>query len=631
MNIVLPDGTQVNNIPDGTPPEKILDLLARGGYDVSQMQRDLKPAFSPGGSDQSAMAELARNQTGTQRALGGVGMGLQSAAQGIDELLPGRPLQAAAGGLADRLTRFGAGPIQQPTDLDMTGAEKGFVEGGGWQAQAGNILGKIAPTVAIPANALAKAPLVSQLASRMPRFAQVLGTMLTAGGTTAAVTPGDAATRAEAGAWSAGMAGALPAATMGVGAVRRGTTQAGRDLSRAEMIRAQLARSGQSEDDVLTALRGSYEGSKAGVQPTVGMLTENPALMRIEQGSRSRAYDVFQGLDETNAAARWSALQKIAGTPAEMEALKAAREAATTAPRQAAMFMARLDPSVTKGVADTAERMLSGASGVNPSVKTMATYVKSAIDDPNISPERLYELRKVLAGGYTPGTELGAAVKTASRERSMLIGSIDDALDSASNGIWKKYMAAYQEKSAPITSMRAGQSIEDAFSRNTPAGLVPSAMGMKPAPQTLARQISIHGQKQFGGTWKDRLLPADRDMLDVIARDLKKQLDVNLPANRVGSPTAPLLEAGEVAGDIGQSLVTQVGRMSGIPGVGEAAGAVTGAARQATKNRSEIALARLLQDPAALSDMILKARRAERVLGATTEPSRLARGVDWSE
>jgi hypothetical protein len=285
--------------------------------------------------------------------------------------------------------------------------------------------------------------------------------------------------------------------------------------------------------------------------------------------------------------------------------------------------MARLDPGLTQRVSQAADAMLAGPSGVNPAVRTMGQMVKSALDDPNMSPERLYELRKVLTGGYTPGTELGAAIKSAARERSILIGAIDEALDGASNGVWSKYMDAYQKASAPITSMKAVQKVRERFV-NVP-GEIPSQLGERPAPEFFGRAVKKEGAKLFGSTWKDRLTPGDREVLDTITRDLQRQAEVMRPRGVIGSPTAPLGQAAATAENIGATLLGE-GISQAIPGGRFVTGAIAGA-RQGMENARNRALAEILQDPEKLSDLILKARRAERILGATSQASRPARAI----
>jgi hypothetical protein len=297
--------------------------------------------------------------------------------------------------------------------------------------------------------------------------------------------------------------------------------------------------------------------------------------------------------------------------------------ALTTARIKGGGFLGPLEKAAQDVLSDPNSTAAEGKAA-NIVLGRIADKLTNASDDP----AALYAIRKDITEGIkSRAPDEAAALRASNRVRMSFVNQIDKTLDESSNGMWSRYLDTYKDKSGAITSKRAGQAIEEAFSKNTEAGAVPLGMGLKPAPQTLARQMSIHGEKQFGSTWKDRLLPQDRETLDIVARDLRKQLNVNQAPNRVGSQTASYLDSGEVAGNIGESLIGAGAAMTGIPGAGAAAGALTGAARQATKNRSEIALARIMQDPEALSDLILKARQAERILGATAEPSRIARGL----
>lgn len=596
--ITLPDGRTVQILEEGDEP---LDI---GG---SGLRR--------------AASDVAQGQGGFQRFMGGAGGGLQSVATGIDELIPGNPLQRASAAVSQALGMGGIDPIKERLE-----AAKGYLEGGGWEATAGDITGKIAATAPIPANALSRIPGLASLAARAPRLAQVIGTMLTAGGVAGATTPGGLEERGEAAGMAAALSGVVPAATGAMQATRRATTGAGKALSRAELIRERIGRG--DEDAVLAALRGSYPGSKIGVQPTAGMITQNPAIQQIEAGARSKS-PYFAQLNQANAQARWDALNKIAGDETQLAALEKARSLVSDPARKAALLSARLKGGDFLGrLGKTADDVLLDPSSTGADaavVRLVQSRIQDKLERGLNDPAALYAIRKDLTEGYRAlGPDAAAAIKGATRTRNSLIKAIDEILDESSSGAWSKYMDSYQKASGPITSMKAAQTIR----RNleNPAFPIPQTMGEAPAPVKFGQQIKQHGTKQFGSTWKDRLQPKDREMLEEIARDLGRQADVMKGKGMLGSHTAPLMAAQDVAEDIGANLVGQgVGAAVGGPIGATLGGMVTAAGRKGASTARDRALAEVLQDPARLADLIEKARRAERILGATTQTSRAAR------
>ena len=79
MNVSLPDGTVLRDVPDGTTKAQLRAKLAANGYDVSKL--DSAPAAP------AAPAEVSWGQRGDEAAQGFRG-GVDDAALGIKGLLP---------------------------------------------------------------------------------------------------------------------------------------------------------------------------------------------------------------------------------------------------------------------------------------------------------------------------------------------------------------------------------------------------------------------------------------------------------------------------------------------------------------------------------------------------------------
>lgn len=256
-----------------------------------------------------AIRAIVKGEDKSDQLLAGAGSAPVLAAQGIAQLA-GAQIDPA---VQNQQALRGATPYTQGGNM------------GGNAAMFG-----VAPTQMIGRGAMAMG------AKAFPRIGQVADMAATQGATAAATTPGEASDRLISGVMGVG-GSAVPAAVgMGQGVRRTGplSTQAGRQMDLAEALRREL---GPEADALESSLRGRYPGSSYGVNPTAAMLTRNPTLEVMETGSRVRSGDQWTNLDRMNASARWKALEDSAGTPQELERLRAARNAITGPMRETAL------------------------------------------------------------------------------------------------------------------------------------------------------------------------------------------------------------------------------------------------------------------------------------------------------
>jgi hypothetical protein len=250
---------------------------------------------------------------------------------------------ASQSGVANqRLAGLGSAPMIAGNAIAQLAGAKNAPDIQNWQAVAhatpdttmGNIAGNALTFGAIPAGAVGAG---MRMAGRsIPRLGAAADVAATQGGIAAATTPGDTGDRLLAGAFGAG-AGVLPGGVSAVQGGRRVITKEGNRLGIAEGLRREL---GPEAEGLTTALEGKYPGEAYGVRPTAAMLTRNPVLETMETGSRVRTGDQWTQFDRMNAAARWKALEDAAGTPQELEKLRAARDAITTPKREGALAAA---------------------------------------------------------------------------------------------------------------------------------------------------------------------------------------------------------------------------------------------------------------------------------------------------
>lgn len=625
MNVKLPSGTVVANVPDDMTQQALLDRLARtGGYeeDVQQLQRaHIVRPIGREGLPQAAR-QAAEEMTPAGKIGANLGLGMQTTGEGIrgvadkveSSLSPANPLKYALGaGRAVRDRIFGGAPDEGEL-ARQKGVKEQFAEaqpGGKWTQLAG----EIAPTLAVPAGAAE-----SMGARALPWAMRALDVAGTGAVTNAAMTPGGPLERGKAALYGA-VGGVMPLATAGGKGIFRAVrpTPAGRVAGREAGIAERMARDlGEEKTGELVGKLDTptEEFTRAGVkEPTAAQLTRDPALQQLETGLRVQRPDLFKAIDEAAASGRWDEVAKIAKDEGALSAKMQERSAATDKLREAALAKAGTVQGFEAPVAYQVEQILTGASRTNPQARTLANWVQKELGE-GVTPEQLYSMRKALTSGIPHGTELGSAMTQARQERVALVASIDEALEAASGGQWKQYLGEFAERSAPITSMKAGQGIQKAF--ETTANRTAEGVPVMTA-HALRKAVAKHGEKQFGSKTFQRITPEERATLESVARSIEAENAARMAQGTIGSATAGNLAASNRV--IDQMLRGGVKAATGAgPLVDIAAHAVGGLNRRAR----EEAYAQLLRDPQKLRQALEAARTT---IGREQGVGELARGL----
>jgi hypothetical protein len=439
-------------------------------------------------------------------------------------------------------------------------------------------------------------------------------TVASSGVLNAAVEPGTPQDRAMAGIWALGSSAAVPGAyALGAGG-RRMLTSGGKRIQVGEGLRAELGEEGTQR--LSAGLTGPDRAQGLlGVRSSAAVRTGEPTLEALESGSRATRGDLWRTFDQDNARARWDALNTRAGTAEELDALKRNRDLTTGASRDEALTDAQITAQMTLGnpvseqilrpITSKLNDIRTGSSRPNKNAQTLADYVEGQLRE-GVTPEQLYTIRKELTDGVAKGRndELSNAIKAARGERMSLVSMIDDALDELSGGSWRSYLKEYAGKSLPITSKQALLDMVGALQRGQPLGEVPSAMTA--SWKTVGNLRDRFGQKEIGSKLFDRLEPTDRQLINTLVENLKRQSDAMTTKATLGSPTAGLLANSSRAQNITQGLLGAKAAAL-IPG----GGLLTGAAFDNLGRKAETELARLLQNPEELLEAIKAAERAE--------------------
>lgn len=598
--VQAPDGGFITiEHPDGASQDEII-AFAQANY---------KPTPARIGAE--GLPQAAKEVGETQGLVGQIGAGLGSAGQrmatALGQINPVAQIaQRLIGGdvpLMFRGMNLGSIPLAgaSPESLEVAKATK---QGAGNISTAADILGSIAMTAGVPANALSRG---------LTPASSVLGTMGTAGLMAGLTTPGGALERGKDAALSTVLAGVIPGITAVAQTGRRATTQAGRELGRAEVLRREI---GEEAADALPGqLRAPYPNAPLGVTPTAAMKTQNPTLQALELGARTKRPDLFTPTDEANSIKRWQALQGVAKDESSLYAAEAARDRITKGLRQEALDLASQKQGFEIPIAKTVAAIAQGDSRSNPSVKALTKYVMDELEQ-GVTPGQLYTIRKTLTDAIPHGTELGNAVKQARVERMTVVNAIDDALDKASDGAWGLYLKAYGGFSQSVTSMKAGQAMADIF-QHSPARTSAST-GSVPlmSPAALSRGLEKFGEKQFGSKTIPRITPEERKTVEMVIDDLQRQQSVMRAGGILGSDTAAKFAAGSRGEAVGAGLLGMAADRV-LPGSGLLSGPIS---RGLARKREE-ALAEILRDPEKLAQALEAAQRAQALRVASGIPS----------
>jgi hypothetical protein len=387
----------------------------------------------------------------------------------------------------DGLKRFQLGVGQGMTDLAL-GARQiaGFADAGEAErkraedaelmgttaGKVGSIVGKVLPAIAAPAGALSGVVgrgvqgvgMLANSGSTVNAGVRIAGSGVLdsalAGLGLGALEPVSAdQSRAANAATGAAIGAAVPAA-IGVARGIRGAaapfTEAGQQRIAAEALRGMTT----NQAATMRAL-ANPPPSVRGVTPTTAAVSGDLGLATAEKTARGLDPAGFAGIDMANNAARVKALQGVAGTADDIVAAEAARKAAALPLLREARQVSggAVDNTRVLGAIDT---VLAGPARKREGVVNALQFIRNKVDDPNLSFDDLYAVRKELGDlmtGKMGQADKFTGVREATRELNAVKRQIDQALNQASGGQFGQYTRAWSAGSRPIEQMKAGQEI----------------------------------------------------------------------------------------------------------------------------------------------------------------------------
>jgi|TARA_R100001530_G_scaffold3596_5_gene5282 hypothetical protein len=319
------------------------------------------------------------------------------------------------------------------------------------------------------------------------------------------------------------------------------------------------------------AARKAREGKDyvKGSKPTAGQAaspagsTEFSAL--AEQG---KAYTptIYTDLAKANARARTKALQKIGGTADDLAAAIRHRDKVTDPMRKAAIDAANRTGVSNKPLLDNINKIRNepGLRTIDAVTKTMDDLVrkikdatKRQLDDDlgkkitglsknknisaaeykklsknnTINAKDLYSIRKGIGKDIKNNMKIKGDFDTdlaISLERKLQI-VIDDLMEPASGGIWKKYLVKYKKLSDRADRMKLGQHFGKKLNKPTKAvGASEAAAPQKAAPIANALRNpktvpKVTGFNRSGQSLSEVLTPKQMKAISGVAKDLTRK------------------------------------------------------------------------------------------------------------
>lgn len=565
MDVRLPDGTVITNVPDNITQS---ELMARVGS--LQKQR----ATSQVNSD--AITQGARNfadeMSGPQKFLAGIGSGMNSVKQA---------LTFAPKAEVEETKRLDA-PLQN------TGA--GF---------AGNIAGNIAAT----------AP-----AMFIPGANTILGAGAIGAGVGALTTPGDMQDRATGAAFGSagGMAGqAIPRVFSAAKAAAEPLTEKGR----AAIIGRVMNRAAGDNAGAVTQRLNSAAPLVPGSMPTAAEVAESGGIAALQRAMSAADPEAYTHRGMEQASARINALRGIAGDDGQREMFKASRD---TAAKQlyndaykAGIDLRRdaatgqfLNKSQQAGRKGEINKLMS-APAMQEAAKRARVLMSNELEkvgDPAGSVKGLDYTRRALSD------MIGEAEKGSNQER--VLTALKSRLDTTLDTISPKYAearATFAEMSKPVNQMDVGRNL---LEKLQPA-LVDHGALAKETGAKFAQALRDEGGrvvKESTGMRRgleDVMTPEQLSTIQSVAKDLARKANAQDLGRGVGSNTFQNFAMDNLAQQGGMPSAVR-STLGAIPGLSptmtllsKGAGALGNMAYKNSDEAMRQAMAKALLDPKA--------------------------------
>lgn len=453
MDVRLPDGTIVTNVPEGITQAELMRRLQRtNGPSANRRSR----------RDEIAQAlnefDPTEGMSPLQKGLASLGAGFADLGLGVKQIytdMTGTEEEKKALRQQVEEKRLRDKKLTQSTDLGVAPD---------WVPTIGETL----------KGAAQSAPLMALPAGGALGTAKNLGMSVLGGTLAGAIDPlGENDSRAMNIAKGAGSSAVLPLATMGVKGASNMVTRAGGQRRAADEIGKSITPDGANQREVLSQTlerlrQAQGQQTPANIPLSTAARLRDAELARLEAGSRARSGANWYDFDQTQAASVADALRRATSSADELAKRKSLRASNYATNRNQAMSTIN-DDAFNEGVMQLRARLddaLMSADASNPSVRNMLQAVRAEIDrvGADFGPDHLATIRANLSSKYNP---LDPNVfKSAPRDvpaTQNLLGQVDDILNKTTNNRWSNAVQGYARDSDAVRAAQAAGKVRSAF------------------------------------------------------------------------------------------------------------------------------------------------------------------------
>lgn len=521
MNVTLPDGTVITNVPDDITKEQLDQKLQANGIDVSKFQPTLgqevlaSPAgrFIQGaGGVIDAGAQLLPRALSGVSSLGGlnpnpVSRYLDEEARKVDEIVAqkARTMEAAkqaTGQTGVDISKF-AGEALTPTNIammkylqPMSKTLPGLIEAGGYMGAMGGAL--------------------SPVTENQDNFAAQKTIQTGAGAAFGSILPG-----------------IVPVISKGyqlAKALAQPFTETGREKIVGSTIRSQIRPT--DVGDVVNRLSNAEE-LVPGSTPTAAEVAESGGISALQRSAAARSPDAYSARATDQANARLAAIDEIAGTSGKKEFFSADRKAVANQLYEEAKNTPLDFTNVNKSEIDSLLK--------RPAIKSAIEKAKELAA--NAGYEKLSPKGSIRGLDYVKEALDLQIIDAKGKEKEVLRGVKDDLL-SVLDRLSPKYAearATFEAMSKPINRMEVAETLRDklipaisdlgAINKETPASF---AAALRNADET-AKRATGYKDANLQSIFADS--PSELQTIENIGRDIARKANFQDLARGAGSDT----------------------------------------------------------------------------------------------
>jgi len=511
--------------------------------------------------------------------------------------------------------------------------------------RAAQIVGNVAPTMAVPVGAFANT--ASRAATALPRAyralrtgaamapaattaaklggAGLVGDSLLAGATYGALRPtveGESAVQNAA--EGAAFGSMLPLAGLGANTVRRMATSSGGADRAAERVVQEIAGEGADQSaragvlqQTLAQLRGTLSQPRGPIPLSTAAQLDSADLAKLERGSRTRDAANWYEYDQGQARAVADQVGRGTREAALLDARKAARRnnwARDWAEASGSADLGKFAGDLAQFRNSLDDALLQPESS-NPAVRGMLKAIADDIDRVTAgggayTPAHLQQIRANLSARFNPmNPNALAAAPRDSALRLSTMRQVDDILNSATGGKFQTVLDNYASGSKRVDAAKAAGRVRDAFfdpATGRVQGVAADAAG--DVPKITEAGLGRAMNRARGKDGASQLSPRAEARLNAVLKALRRQNITQRVAKSAtaggGSNTASDTIAAEAAGQVGDALAGAAGAPTWASRIG-----LSALKDVAARNRDQ-ALASALQNPEELLRMLERLERS---------------------